>query len=38
MVILYIDNDPEDLDLFCDAIKVVDPTITCLRALGGQEA
>jgi CheY-like chemotaxis protein len=38
MVILCIDNDPEDIDLFCDAVKVVDPSITFLSALGGQEA
>lgn len=38
MVILCIDNDAEDMDLFCDAIKVVDPSITFLSALGGQEA
>lgn len=38
MIILCIDNDPEDIDFFCDAVKQVDPTISFLFALGGQEA
>jgi CheY-like chemotaxis protein len=38
MIILCIDNDPEDIDFFRDAVKQVDPTISFLFALGGQEA
>lgn len=38
MTILCIDDDLEDIELFSDAIKVVDPSITFLSALGGQEA
>ena len=38
MVVLCIDNDSEDIDFFCDAVKMVDPLITYLSALDGQEA
>ncbi len=38
MIVLCIDNDPEDIEFFCDAIKNIDPGITCLSALGGQGA
>src|SRR5687767_7959078 len=38
MIILCIDNDPEDIDFFCEAVKKVDPSITCLSVLGGQES
>lgn len=38
MTILCIDNDPEDIELFRDAVKLVDPSVTFLSALGGQEA
>ena len=38
MVILCIDNDPEDIDFFGDATKLLDPSITFLSASGGQEA
>ena len=38
MVVLCIDNDPEDIEFFTDAIKNIDPGITCLSALGGQGA
>lgn len=38
MVVLCIDNDSEDIEFFGDAVKEVDPLITYLSALGGQEA
>jgi CheY-like chemotaxis protein len=38
MIILCIDNDPDDIDFFLDAIKEVDPSINCLSALDGQGA
>lgn len=38
MIILCIDNDPEDIDLFRDAVNRIDTSITFLSALGGQEA
>jgi len=38
MIILCIDNDPEDIDFFCDAVKEVDRSIICLSATGGQGA
>ena len=38
MVVLCIDNDAEDIEFFCDAIKIIDPGITCLSVLDGQGA
>ena len=38
MIILCIDNDPEDIEFFCDAVKAVDPSIVTLSAMNGQEA
>ena len=38
MVILCIDNDPEDIEFFCEAVKAIDPSITVLSALNGQDA
>jgi CheY-like chemotaxis protein len=38
MTVLCIDNDPEDIEFFCDAVKKVDPRITCLSATAGQDA
>lgn len=38
MIILCIDDDPEDIDLFRDAIQIVDPSINFLSATGGREA
>lgn len=36
-VLLYIDDDPEDMELFCDAVKVIDPSYVCIGAKNGQE-
>lgn len=38
MIVLCIDDDPEDIAFFCDAVKDIDPSITCLTASGGEEA
>lgn len=38
MVILCIDNDSEDIEFLCEAVKAVDPSITVLSALNGQDA
>jgi CheY-like chemotaxis protein len=37
MGVLVIDDDPDDLDLFCEAIRQIDPRIECLTAATGQE-
>ena len=36
-VLLYIDVDPEDMELFCDAVKTIDPSWICLGGRNGQE-
>jgi CheY-like chemotaxis protein len=38
MVILNVDDDQEDREFFCDALREIDPSITCLVASGGKEA
>lgn len=38
MVVLCIDNDPEDVEFFGDAIERVDSSIRCLSASSGQDA
>ena len=38
MTILYIDDDPEDREIFEEAVKLVDPTTECLSAANGREA
>src|SRR5690606_31728714 len=38
MTILHVDDDPEDVEIFCDAVKQIDPTITCLVAQSAEEA
>ena len=35
--LLCIDDDPEDLDLFCEAVNTVDPDIVCYTADGGRK-
>jgi len=37
-VILIIDDDPDDVAFFCEAITEVDRSIKCLSASGGEEA
>jgi CheY-like chemotaxis protein len=36
--VLIVDDDEDDRDLFCDALNLVDPTITCFIARDGEEA
>ena len=38
MVILYVDDDAEDIEIFCEAVKVIDPSIKCLVAQNGKHA
>jgi CheY-like chemotaxis protein len=38
MLILIIDDDSEDSELFCEAVSEVDATISCLKAKDGKEA
>ena len=38
MVVLNVDDDQEDRDFFCEALRQIDPTITCLIAGSGMEA
>ena len=38
MVILNVDDDPEDREFFCDALREIDPAIACLLAGSGMEA
>lgn len=38
MVLLCVDDDPEDIELFIDAVKMIDRTYTCLVAINGSEA
>jgi CheY-like chemotaxis protein len=38
MVILIVDDDAEDIELFGQAVNEVDPSITCVEAYNGLEA
>lgn len=38
MVILIVDDDAEDIELFGQAVNEVDPAITCVEAYNGLEA
>lgn len=38
MIILNVDDDHEDREFFCEALREIDPSITCLRAESGAEA
>ena len=38
MVVLNVDDDVEDREFFCDALREIDPSITCLVAGSGMEA
>jgi CheY-like chemotaxis protein len=38
MTVLYADDDPEDIEFFCDALREVDPEIHCISAKDGKEA
>ena len=36
--ILIVDDDEDDRELFCDALREVDPSIVCVHAQDGQQA
>jgi CheY-like chemotaxis protein len=38
MVVLNVDDDQEDREFFCEALKEIDPSIICLLAGSGAEA
>jgi CheY-like chemotaxis protein len=38
MVVLNIDDDRDDLEIFCDAIKEIDPGIKCVAKQSAEEA
>ena len=38
MVLLCVDDDLEDIEVFCDAVKQVDATANCIAAYNGQQA
>ena len=38
MVILYVDDDPEDIEIFVEAVKEADPSMKCLVAQNGRHA
>jgi DNA-binding response OmpR family regulator len=38
MLILLIDDDPEDQEVFCDAVNEVDESIKCLTAKDSKQA
>lgn len=38
MVLLCIDDDPEDIELFVDAVKMIDGDHSCITATNGNEA
>ncbi len=38
MTILNVDDDEEDIEIFCDAVHEIDPGILCLVAKSAEEA
>jgi CheY-like chemotaxis protein len=38
MIVFYADDDPEDCELFRDAIQQIDPEMKCIIATDGREA
>src|SRR5687767_8955317 len=38
MIVLYVDDDPEDIEIFIEAIKENNGSIKCLNARNGKEA
>lgn len=38
MTILNVDDDLEDIEIFCEAVNAIDPTILCIVARSAEEA
>jgi CheY-like chemotaxis protein len=38
MVVLYVDDDPEDIEIFIEAVKECDQSTKCLVAQNGKQA
>ena len=38
MVVLYVDDDPEDIEIFIEAVRECDRSIRCLVAQNGKQA
>ena len=38
MTILNVDDDHEDIEIFCEAVREIDPSIICLVARSAEEA
>ena len=38
MVVLNVDDDSDNLEMFCEALREVNPAINCLKAVSGKEA
>jgi CheY-like chemotaxis protein len=38
MIIFYVDDDPDDIEIFIDALKTTNSTIYCETARDGEEA
>jgi CheY-like chemotaxis protein len=38
MVVLYVEDDIEDFDIFCEVLASIDATIKCINARDGVEA
>jgi CheY-like chemotaxis protein len=38
MVVLTIDDDRDNLDIFCEALNEINPNIDCIKAISAEEA
>jgi CheY-like chemotaxis protein len=38
MIILIVDDDQEDIELFCEAVSEIDASMSCIEAYNGVEA
>lgn len=38
MVVLNVDDDSDNLEMFCEAVKEINPSIDCLQAMSAEEA
>ena len=37
-IIMIVDDDPDNIEFFCEALSEIDPAIKCIGARGGEEA